>query len=301
MVRCPIAWTATFVLVALTTLAAAQSRPSRFECTDSESGSECHARLKCRANEDLKDCQMRLLRCSADESLDECKRRQRGNAGQRDNDDARRDDRDDSSGDDERSGRESGDDGGSDRADRGGDDGGRRGDGGRRRRGGDRRGGGGGSGSFQANKTFGLGAELGEPAGLTGKYFISDSTALDFGVGWIYRHYYYGDGFHVYGDLLFHPVSLASTDAFELPLYIGGGLRFWDFDYCDMGLCTYGGSALGVRIPIGISFDFNNAPLDIFMQLVPVVDFLYGNYYDRYRDRAHAGIDGSVGIRFYFK
>src|SRR5690349_24781426 len=84
---------------------------------------------------------------------------------------------------------------------------------------------------FEANKTFGLGLELGEPTGLNGKYFFGPSTAFDFGVGWIYRHYYYGDGIHLYGDVLFHPVSLVHADGFELPLYIGVGVRFWDFDY----------------------------------------------------------------------
>ncbi len=306
--RYRIACCAAFVLVALTTLAAAQRSPSSVECRDSESGAECLARLKCTPYENLKDCQMRLLRCSPDESLDECKRRvraQRGgdNGGDRDrrSDDDRsgRDRGDGGSRDDGRTRGDDGRDSGS-RADRGGgrgDDGGRRGRGRRGRRGG----GGGGAHDFEANKTIGLGLELGEPTGLTGKLFVSPDVALDFGLGWIYRHYYYDDGVHLYGDVLFHPVSLVSAEAFELPLYIGGGLRYWDFDYCDMGVCTYGGSAIGIRVPVGISFDFNNVPLDIFMQFVPVIDFLRGDYYDRYRDRTHVGIDASIGIRFYFK
>ncbi|HEY5926396.1 MAG TPA: hypothetical protein VIV11_32140 [Kofleriaceae bacterium] len=131
--------------------------------------------------------------------------------------------------------------------------------------------------------------------------FLSDKVALDFGLGWIYRHYYYGDGLHLYGDVLFHPVSIASTESFELPLYIGPGLRFWDFEYCVGNVCGYGGSAIGIRMPVGIAFDFNNVPLDIFIQLVPVLDFLRGDYYDRYRDRTNLAIDFSVGIRYWFK
>jgi hypothetical protein len=68
-----------------------------------------------------------------------------------------------------------------------------------------------------------------------------------------------------------------------------------------MRVCDYGGSAVGLRIPLGISFDFNNAPLDIFVQLVPVIDFVDDDYYDRYGDREHAGIDASFGLRFWFK
>lgn len=66
-------------------------------------------------------------------------------------------------------------------------------------------------------------------------------------------------------------------------------------------VCDCGGSAVGIRMPLGIAFDFNNSPLDIFLQLVPTLDFLNGDYYMRYGDRAHFGIDGSVGIRFWFK
>ena len=138
------------------------------------------------------------------------------------------------------------------------------------------------------------------PTGLNGKYFLSDSGAIDFGVGWIYRHYYYGDGMHIYGDYLWHPATLASTQSFELPFYIGAGLRFWDFDYCDRNVCGFGGSAIGIRVPVGISFDFNNAPLDIFIQLIPVLDFVNGDYYMRYGDREHFGIDLSAGIRYWF-
>jgi hypothetical protein len=306
-------------VLALSTPATAQGRASAVECRKTETQAECHARLKCKADEEVEDCQKRLLRCRAGEDLQACKQRaaaQSRDDRARQDDDDDRDDRDrgddddredrDRGDDDDRGDRDRGDDDDSgdddDRGDR--DDRGRRGRGRGDSRGGDggrgRRGDGGGNG-FQANKTFGLGLELGEPTGLNGKYFFSDKAALDFGVGWIYRHYYYGDGLHIYGDFLYHPVSLASAEAFELPLYIGVGLRFWDFDYCDVNVCDYDGWALGLRVPIGISFDFNNAPVDIFIQLVPVIDIVYGDYYDRYGDRAHAGIDLSFGIRFWFK
>ena len=157
--------------------------------------------------------------------------------------------------------------------------------------------------SFEANKTFGLGLELGEPTGLNGKYFLSPSGAIDFGVGAIYGHYYGGDGIHLYVDYLWHPLSLTSQPAFELPFYIGVGGRFWDFDYCRNGNrnCGYGGSAFGIRVPVGLSFDFNNVPLDIFLQLIPVLDFYRGDYYDYYRDdRIHLGIDLTIGVRYWF-
>ena len=155
-----------------------------------------------------------------------------------------------------------------------------------------------GSKRFEANKTFGLGLELGYPDGLTGKWFFNGSNALDFGLGYAYRYYYAGDGLHLYADYLWHPFVLTSAEPFELPFYIGVGGHYWDFDYgCDrFGNCVYGGSALGIRVPIGIAFDFNNVPLDIFIQIVPTFDFFHN-----YRDRDfYLGFWPSVGIRFWF-
>ncbi len=152
---------------------------------------------------------------------------------------------------------------------------------------------------FEANKKFGIGLELGEPSGLNGKLFLSPDTAIDFGLGYIYGHYYAGDGIHLYADYLWHPFTLTSAEPFELPFYVGIGGRFWDFDYgCNRFRedCAYNASAFGVRVPIGIAFDFNNIPLDIFIQLVPTFDFYRGH-----RDRnLHLGVDFSVGFRFWF-
>lgn len=267
------------------------ARADAYECKSTETQAECHDRLKCKADEEVADCQARLRSGGGGGNGGNA-----GNSGGPQTNPDRRDDR--------------GSDRGSDRRDRQPDRGSRDGDQRdappprrtRRRSsssGGGGGGGGGGSSSFVANKTFGLGLELGEPDGLNGKYFVSPSTAIDFGLGYIYDHYYYGDGIHLYGDYLFH-FLLTSQPAFDLPLYIGPGVRFWQFHYCVGNVCDYGGSAVGIRMPVGITFDLNNVPLDIFVQLVPTLDFLGGDYYRRHDDRVHFGIDGSVGIRFWF-
>jgi hypothetical protein len=147
---------------------------------------------------------------------------------------------------------------------------------------------------FEANKTFGLGLELGAPFGLTGKYFLSSDRALDFGIGNIYN-YRSRYGLHIYGDYVFHPVSLISHASFELPLYIGLGFRIWDFE--DRGDPVFDDAfAFGFRVPVGVAFDFNNVPLDVFIQLVPVLDFFSG--YDEHS--AYIDIEASIGIRYWF-
>ena len=156
-----------------------------------------------------------------------------------------------------------------------------------------RPGGGLGGRRFEANKTFGLGLELGAPTGITGKYFLSSDRALDFGIGTIYN-YFDRYGLHIYGDYLFHPISLAQTEPFELPFYVGIGARFWDFEDRG-GRVDDSAFAFGFRVPLGLAFDFNNVPLDIFVQVVPVLDF-----YSGYRRSVYIDFDASFGIRYWF-
>jgi len=265
------------------------ARADGFECKKTETQAECHDRLKCKASEELEDCQKRLRAGGGQQSGGG----QQGGDGQQSSGS-----RGGGGGNDDNGGSRGGGGGGgdSDSGSRGGGGGGGYNDNSAYSRSG-----GGGHGNYAAHKKFGLGLELGEPDGLNGKVFVAPSGAIDFGLGYIYDHYYYGDGIHIYGDYLWHPVSLASTPSFDLPFYVGVGLRYWNFDYCYQGICGYHDSAVGIRVPFGLSFDFRNAPIDIFLQLVPVLDFLNGDYYMRYGDRAHFGIDASVGLRFWFK
>jgi opacity protein-like surface antigen len=146
---------------------------------------------------------------------------------------------------------------------------------------------------FSANKTFGAGIMLGEPSGLSAKYFLGQDTALDFGLG-AYRYYRHRSGFDLHADFLFHPVNLVHTEPFELPLYFGLGARLLDFDLNDDARDDHG-FALGVRVPLGIAFDFNNVPLDVFIELAVVIDFFF-DYYDDYG----GDVNGAVGVRYYF-
>lgn len=146
--------------------------------------------------------------------------------------------------------------------------------------------------SFSANKTFGLGLMLGVPTGLSGKYYLSGDTAVDFGLGVISR---YGDrdGLHLHADFLWHPAVLASTAPFELPFYFGVGGRLWDYDRNNNNNRD-DDIALGVRVPVGIMMDFNNVPIDIFFELAFVLDFLLND------GGAEAQFNGAIGIRYYF-
>lgn len=149
---------------------------------------------------------------------------------------------------------------------------------------------------YVANGKFGLGLELGAPFGINGKYFLTDSTALNFGVGTVYDNYYDDrDGLHLYIDHLWHPFSLTNQPAFQLPFFVGVGARIWDFDDRRDRFDDNEGLALGVRVPVGIAFDFNKVPLDVWIQLTFVADVFLG-----YDDRFGPHLEGSIGIRYWF-
>jgi hypothetical protein len=150
--------------------------------------------------------------------------------------------------------------------------------------------------SFQANKTFGLGIMIGAPTGLSGKYYLGSDTAIDFGIGAIYG-YRGRDGLHLHMDYLWHPLSLVSAEPFELPLYFGIGGRFYSVDYDRDDRVYDDVQALGVRVPVGVAFDFNNIPMDIFIELALVFDFIFDDYYD---DDFDVDFNPAVGIRYYF-
>ena len=145
--------------------------------------------------------------------------------------------------------------------------------------------------SFEANKDFGLGLMVGAPSGLAGKVYLSSDTALDFGVG-VYHEFRYHDGIHAHMDFLWHPAVLAKADPFWLPIYFGVGGRVLDHD--DYRDDYNDGTHIGIRGPIGIMMDFNNVPLDIFLELALVADVIVDN------DHKYVDLSGALGIRYYF-
>ncbi|HLU65595.1 MAG TPA: hypothetical protein VKZ63_04940 [Kofleriaceae bacterium] len=145
--------------------------------------------------------------------------------------------------------------------------------------------------SFEANKTFGLGIMIGAPTGLSGKYYLSSSTAIDFALG-VYHEFRYDDALQVHADFLWHPATLAAADPFLLALYFGVGGRLLDHDE---GRDYRDDTHLGVRVPVGLLMDFNTVPLDIFFELALVADILVDtDHHD------HVDFDGAIGVRYYF-
>jgi hypothetical protein len=137
---------------------------------------------------------------------------------------------------------------------------------------------------------FGLGLILGEPTGLSAKLWTSKINAFDFGLGVgvggdriKYQGYYdNGSRVHFHMDYLWHSFNaITSTERF--PLYYGLGARF-----------NSGGGyeeSIGIRGVFGIAWFPHSTPIDIFLELVPVLQIT---------SATGLGIDAGLGIRYFF-
>jgi len=130
------------------------------------------------------------------------------------------------------------------------------------------------------DKGFGGGILIGEPTGLSGKYWLDDSRALDFGIASSFVHTYTALSLH--SDLIFHNYDLIKSE-FRLPVYYGLGVR--------IHLNDKGGNTFGARGVLGIAWMLKNSPIDIFIEMAPVFNLF---------PETSLQLDFSLGSRYYF-
>jgi hypothetical protein len=128
---------------------------------------------------------------------------------------------------------------------------------------------------------FGLGLELGDPGawGAVGKIWIDKYNAFQPALK-------LGDGTTLLQlDYLWHDYGIIKPANGEMPLYLGVG--------GDLNL--QGSVAVAPRAVVGISYLFNreNVPVDIYVQVVPLIWFYSGG-------TSKFTLDGDIGSRYYF-
>ncbi|MBX2979042.1 MAG: hypothetical protein KF905_07095 [Flavobacteriales bacterium] len=142
---------------------------------------------------------------------------------------------------------------------------------------------------------FGLGIVLGEPTGLSAKAWSGGNTAFAFGLAW--GGWGRGGYFHAHADYLFHNMNLINVSSGRMALHYGPGFRMrsWSGDrYWNNGRyydSRGGHTRLGVRFPVGLTYMFDGAPVDIFLEAAPTLDLIPGTSFD---------IGGGLGFRYYF-
>ncbi|MFO8029848.1 MAG: DUF3996 domain-containing protein [Cyclonatronaceae bacterium] len=124
----------------------------------------------------------------------------------------------------------------------------------------------------------GLGAILGDPTGVSLSYWTSNANAFSAGAAW---HFVNNPSMHLHVDYLFYRFDIIQPSQGSLPLYfgLGGRIRFDNND------------TFGVRFPLGIAYHFKDDPLEIFLEIVPVLDLVPGT---------DVNGNSGIGIRYYF-
>jgi len=125
----------------------------------------------------------------------------------------------------------------------------------------------------------GLGLIVGEPTGISFKYWTGSTTAFDAALAWSFID---EGAFHIHGDYIFHNMRLISVPEGTLPFYYGIGAR----------IKTANDAQLGIRVPLGLAYLFSNAPVDIFLEVVPILDLT---------PKTDFSINAAIGARYFFQ
>ena len=139
------------------------------------------------------------------------------------------------------------------------------------------------SGVAKSQKSgFGLGIMFGEPTGISFKGWLSERSAIDGGLGWSYVN---EGSVHIHVDYLYHFYNVFETPNIPLYLGVGGRIKLKNNEHnSDL--------RLGVRIPFGIAYQFSEVPVDVFLEIAPVLDL---------NPSTSGSINGAIGVRYYFK
>ena len=127
-------------------------------------------------------------------------------------------------------------------------------------------------------KDFGVGAVLGEPAGVSVKKWLGVRTALDGALAWSFAN---EGAFHLHADYLVHNFSLIQVSEGKLPVYYGIGAR----------IKSEQEFTVSARLPVGISYLFANSPIDIFFEVALLLDVVPSSKF---------GVNSGIGARYYF-
>jgi hypothetical protein len=130
----------------------------------------------------------------------------------------------------------------------------------------------------QSNHNIGFGIMLGEPTGISFKIWNRQTVAFDAGAAWSFVG---GKYFQIHGDLLFHNFSLFRVETGRMALYygFGGRIKFAD------------STTVSLRVPIGISYEFERTPVELFLEVVPMIDLI---------PSTEVNMAGAIGFRYYF-
>ena len=127
---------------------------------------------------------------------------------------------------------------------------------------------------------FGLGVIVGEPTGVDAKWFLDDTNAIEGALAWSLSN---DNNFHIQVDYLYHQYEWIKAKKGRVPVFFGLGGRIEFRQNRD--------DLIGLRIPVGIAYEFADAPFDLFGEIVPLLDLFPDTDFS---------LEGAIGARFWF-
>jgi len=133
--------------------------------------------------------------------------------------------------------------------------------------------------AFSQTSGLGVGVILGNPTGLSAKMWTSRNTAIDAAAAWALT----GSGgfIHLHADMLLHTYRF-DVKSGEMPFYFGIGGR----------ILLAADPRIGIRIPLGVAYEFAEVPFDVFFEVVPIIDLIPASGFD---------MNAAIGIRYYLE
>ena len=129
------------------------------------------------------------------------------------------------------------------------------------------------------DKKVGLGVIFGEPTGISFKYWLQSTTAVDAAAAWSFEG---ENALHLHANFLYHYPGVLNVSKGTALLFagVGGRLKFQNK------------SKASVRFPLGAEYILENGPFEFFLEFVPLLDLAPSTKFD---------LNGGIGFRFYFK
>lgn len=133
----------------------------------------------------------------------------------------------------------------------------------------------------QQQRTFGIGAILNSPTGISMKGYINERIAVDGAIAFQVSEF--NSSFYLHSNVLFHERPAEGLEAGDLQFYYGAGLRLlWNDIQNDI--------QAGIRGPVGTSYYLEDQPMEVFFELAPTIDF---------HPSFRFGFAGGLGMRYY--
>lgn len=120
-----------------------------------------------------------------------------------------------------------------------------------------------------------LGIILGEPTGISLKFWQSRSTAIDAAVAWSFGQ---NESVHLHASYLVH--NHLDVDTGTLYFFYGIGARALLRD----------DPKFGARIPVGLQYIFPSTRLSMFFEVAPIMDLIPATSF---------GVSGGIGVRYF--